>query len=86
MPGKNELPAALFGTAGVIATDDHTQCLEPGDFGNAVPGVAEAGTDLSVGAVLRDCVPHRTELSIADLTGVGAADAAVASTVFAALA
>jgi ornithine cyclodeaminase/alanine dehydrogenase-like protein (mu-crystallin family) len=36
MPHKNELPAALFGRAQLIATDDHDQCLDHGDFGHAV--------------------------------------------------
>ncbi|MFE3865254.1 hypothetical protein ACFXPT_33220 [Streptomyces goshikiensis] len=36
MPHKNELPPALFHRARLIATDDHTQCLDHGDFGHAV--------------------------------------------------
>jgi ornithine cyclodeaminase/alanine dehydrogenase-like protein (mu-crystallin family) len=85
MPGKNELPVALFGAAAVIATDDHVQCLDHGDFGNAVrAGATTADADTSVGAVLRDGV-GRSGLSIADLTGIGAADAAVASAVLSAV-
>jgi ornithine cyclodeaminase len=81
MPGKHELPTELFAGA-LVATDDHGQCLDHGDFGNAVrAGVIAADGDLAVGAVLRDGVPHHKGRTIADLTGIGAADAAVASAV-----
>jgi ornithine cyclodeaminase len=81
MPGKHELPVELFADA-LVATDDHGQCLDHGDFGNAVrAGVVAADADLAVGAVLRSGRPAVGRLSIADLTGIGAADAAVASAV-----
>ncbi|MEV5960767.1 hypothetical protein AB0L70_03335 [Kribbella sp. NPDC051952] len=84
MPGKGELPVEVFAGA-VIATDDHDQCLDHGDFGNAVrAGVVADDADLAVGAVLRDGV-DRAQRSVADLTGIGAADAAVAAAVFFAL-
>ncbi|WP_326834411.1 ornithine cyclodeaminase family protein [Amycolatopsis rhabdoformis] len=83
LPGKAELPPALFTHATTIATDDHTQCLAHGDFGNAVrAGTIAPDADLPAGTVLRDGVPNRTGLTIADLTGVGVADAAVATAVF----
>ncbi|QRP43433.1 hypothetical protein I6J71_28990 [Amycolatopsis sp. FDAARGOS 1241] len=83
LPGKAELPPGLFDRATTIATDDHDQCLAHGDFGNAVrAGVVGAGADVSAGLVLRDGVPERSGLTIADLTGVGVADAAVATAVF----
>jgi ornithine cyclodeaminase/alanine dehydrogenase-like protein (mu-crystallin family) len=86
MPGKHELPEHLFAGA-LVATDDHAQCLDHGDFGNAVrAGVVAADTDIAVGAVLRDGRPAYDGLSIADLTGIGAVDAAVASAVLRALA
>ncbi|MFI7060008.1 ornithine cyclodeaminase family protein [Kribbella sp. NPDC050124] len=80
MPGKGELPPELFAGA-LIATDDHEQCLDHGDFGNAVrAGVVPDDADIAIGAVLRDGL-DRTHRSIADLTGIGAADAAVAAAV-----
>jgi ornithine cyclodeaminase/alanine dehydrogenase-like protein (mu-crystallin family) len=86
LPGKAELPAELFSRATIIATDDHTQCLDHGDFGNAVrAGAASAESDTAVGVVLRDGVTHGTGLTIADLTGLGVADAAVASAVWSAV-
>jgi ornithine cyclodeaminase/alanine dehydrogenase-like protein (mu-crystallin family) len=83
MPHKNELPAGLFARADVIATDDHGQCLDHGDFGRAVgAGAVAADADVSVGAVLRDGVARTsTAITVADLTGVGALDAAVAALV-----
>jgi ornithine cyclodeaminase len=92
MPGKSELPPALFARASTIATDDHTQCLEHGDFGVAVrAGYVNAKADTPVGIILRDH-PHRTSagdsrasFSIADLTGVGATDTAVVSAILSAL-
>ena len=81
MPGKHELPDELFADA-LVATDDHGQCLDHGDFGNAVrAGVIAADVDVAVGAVLRDGRPEHSGRSIADLTGIGASDAAVASAV-----
>ncbi|MDX6263964.1 MAG: hypothetical protein QOH84_5652, partial [Kribbellaceae bacterium] len=91
MPGKHELPVELFANA-LIVTDDHTQCLHHGDFGNAVRAhVIHPDADLAVGTILAEhpeYPEHRTvgsvgrnRRSIADLTGVGATDAAVASVV-----
>ncbi|MEU4196744.1 hypothetical protein AB0E69_32905 [Kribbella sp. NPDC026611] len=80
MPGKGELPVEVF-VGAVVATDDHGQCLDHGDFGNAVrAGVVADDVDLAVGAVLRDGVDRELR-SVADLTGIGAADAAVAGAV-----
>jgi ornithine cyclodeaminase len=85
MPGKGELPSEIFAGATVV-TDDHAQCLDHGDFGNAVRvGVIGADVDLSVGAVLRDGFTRTAHRSIADLTGLGVQDAATASAVIAAL-
>jgi ornithine cyclodeaminase len=83
MPGKHELPVELFADA-LITTDDHAQCLHHGDYGNAVrAGVIQPDADFAVGAVLRDGPAERRIRSVADLTGVGATDAAVASAVLA---
>jgi ornithine cyclodeaminase len=83
MPHKNELPPALFGRAATIATDDHEQCRHHGDFGRAVrAGVVAEQADSAVGALLRHPPPRPADaITVADLTGVGALDAAVASLV-----
>ncbi|MFI5710353.1 ornithine cyclodeaminase family protein [Kribbella sp. NPDC051620] len=81
MPGKHELAVELFENA-LVVTDDHAQCLHHGDFGNAVrAGVIDPTADHAVGIILQDHRPERGTRSIADLTGVGATDAAVASVV-----
>ncbi|MGW8557017.1 ornithine cyclodeaminase family protein [Streptomyces tubercidicus] len=83
MPHKNELPPALFHRARIIATDDHGQCLDHGDFGHAVrAGAAAEDGDIAAGLLLKAPVDRPdTAITIADLTGVGALDAALASAV-----
>ncbi|MFI1869757.1 ornithine cyclodeaminase family protein [Streptomyces jumonjinensis] len=83
MPHKNELPPALFARAGMIATDDHDQCLDHGDFGHAVrAGAAAATGDVPAGLLLSGSVERPDgAVTVADLTGVGALDAALASAV-----
>ncbi|MFB6582292.1 ornithine cyclodeaminase family protein [Streptomyces sp. NPDC056402] len=83
MPHKNELPPALFHRAQVIATDDHAQCIDHGDFGHAVrTGATAQDSDIAAGELLKTPLDRpETAITIADLTGVGALDAALASTV-----
>jgi ornithine cyclodeaminase/alanine dehydrogenase-like protein (mu-crystallin family) len=87
MPHKNELPPELFRRAATIATDDHQQCLRHGDFGRAVrAGAAGEHSDTAAGALLSGPVRRRAgAVTVADLTGVGALDAALASTLTEAL-
>ncbi|WP_435602219.1 ornithine cyclodeaminase family protein [Streptomyces sp. bgisy130] len=83
MPHKNELPPELFGRAALIATDDHDQCLHHGDFGHAVRAETVTATaDTPVGLLL-EAPWERPDgaVTVADLTGVGALDAALASAV-----
>ncbi|MFG2563043.1 ornithine cyclodeaminase family protein [Streptomyces sp. NPDC048496] len=83
MPHKNELPPALFARAALIATDDHQQCLDHGDFGHAVRAGSTTDTsDTPVGLLLEKPVEQpEGAITVADLTGVGALDAALASAV-----
>lgn len=83
MPHKNELPPALFHRARLIATDDHTQCLDHGDFGHAVrAGATGQNSDVAAGELLKGPVDRpEAAITVADLTGVGALDAALASAV-----
>ncbi|MFJ9967937.1 ornithine cyclodeaminase family protein [Streptomyces avermitilis] len=88
MPHKNELPAELFARAALIATDDHQQCLGHGDFGHAVrAGAASATSDTHAGLLLEEPIDRPQDaITIADLTGVGALDAALALAVLGELA
>lgn len=83
MPHKNELPPSLFTRAAVIATDDHDQCLHHGDLRHAVRnGAVPADVDVAVGTILRDGFDRgHGDITVADLTGVGAADAALATAI-----
>ncbi|MFF4603623.1 ornithine cyclodeaminase family protein [Streptomyces sp. NPDC001339] len=83
MPHKNELPPALFHRAELIATDDHAQCLDHGDFGHAVrAGATTRDSDIPAGLLLKASVDRPdTAITAADLTGIGALDAALASAV-----
>lgn len=83
MPHKNELPPELFARAALVATDDHDQCLDHGDFGHAVRAGARTATgDTPAGLLLDGPVERPDEaITVADLTGVGALDAALASAV-----
>ncbi|WP_330176902.1 ornithine cyclodeaminase family protein [Streptomyces sp. NBC_01498] len=83
MPHKNELPPDLFRRAALIATDDHDQCLDHGDFGHAVrAGTAAPDADTAAGLLLASPVDRpEGAITVADLTGVGALDAALASAV-----
>jgi ornithine cyclodeaminase len=87
MPHKQELPPELFARAALVATDDHEQCLDHGDLGHAVRASLVAATvDVPVGLLLRDGMRRSAhDITVADLTGVGALDAAVASAVVSAL-
>ncbi|MEV4249978.1 hypothetical protein AB0J63_42035 [Streptosporangium canum] len=83
MPHKNELPPALFARAALIATDDHGQCLDHGDFGHAVRAGSVTATSDTPAGLLLDTPVERPNgaITVADLTGVGAVDAALASAV-----
>lgn len=85
MPGKQELPAALFEHATVVV-DDLDQAMDHGDLGHAArAGTASAAAAWLLGDVLRDRLRAPAgATTIADLTGVGALDAAVADAVLAA--
>jgi Predicted ornithine cyclodeaminase, mu-crystallin homolog len=76
-----DLPPELFRRAEMIATDDHAQCLHHGDFGHAVrAGAASEHSDTTIGAILQaPALRSALAITIADLTGIGALDAAVAS-------
>ena len=81
-PGKQELPSELFARAAHVLTDDHDQCLDHGDFGNAVrAGAIRSDADLMLGALLSGNIVRKRcadDITIADLTGIAAEDVAIA--------
>jgi ornithine cyclodeaminase/alanine dehydrogenase-like protein (mu-crystallin family) len=85
MPGKQELPEGLFAAA-CVTVDDLDQASDHGELAHALRArVLTADRVMLLGSVLRD-QPDRPPnvTTIADLTGVGALDAALAEKAFAA--
>lgn len=80
-PGKQEIPAALFGRAAHVLTDDLAQCLDHGDLHYAVrDGIIDAGRAVMLGHVLSGAVlleRRPDDITIVDLTGIAAEDIAI---------
>ncbi|GAA0726750.1 NAD(P)-binding domain-containing protein [Dactylosporangium roseum] len=81
-PGKQELDISVLRHATVIAVDDPQQCLRLGELQHAAQaGLADTLPIQTLGQILTAHAPGRrshTDITIADLTGIGAQDAAVA--------
>lgn len=82
LPGKQELPVELLSRATLFA-DDLGQSLDHGDLGHGLRvGAVRSGDVRLLGDVLRDGLERADDaITVADLTGVGALDAAVAGAV-----
>jgi ornithine cyclodeaminase len=81
--GKQELDPELLRRADVVAVDSLDQCLRLGELQHA-PELAERAVEL--GAVVAGRAAGRTEqtqITVADLTGVGVQDVAAAAAVLA---
>lgn len=83
-PGKQELHPACLERADLIVTDRSSQCVSFGELAHAphVPVYAQ------LGEIVAGLKPGRTsdaQITIADLTGVGFQDTAIASVVYEAL-
>jgi ornithine cyclodeaminase/alanine dehydrogenase-like protein (mu-crystallin family) len=85
MPGKVELDPQLLARATVVA-DRLAQCRTQGEIAAAVAAgaIALEDVDAELGEIAAGTKPGRrddTEITVADLTGVGVLDAAVAELV-----
>jgi ornithine cyclodeaminase len=79
MPAKQELDAALLERADTLVADDPGQAARVGELHHATRAASRAGW---LGHLLAEPgTEHTAGLRIADLTGLGAEDAAVASLV-----
>jgi len=83
-PGKQELDAGCLARADLVVVDRLTQCAAFGELHAAIEAgrMTEAGVHAELGAVVAGRRPGRTrddQLTIADLTGVGFQDTAIAS-------
>ena len=88
-PDKRELDVAVLARADKVVADRLAQCLRLGEIHHAVDAGAMQAEDVhaELGEVAAGLKPGRTsdhEITVADLTGVGVQDAAVADLVTAA--
>jgi ectoine utilization protein EutC len=85
-PEKQELEAAVLGRADLIYCDSRTQCARLGEVHHALKARAIGDGDISgeLGEIVLGLKPGRQndqQITIADLTGIGAQDAACAALV-----
>jgi ornithine cyclodeaminase len=84
-PGKQELDASCLGRADLFVADRTSQCAAFGELAHA----RDTRVHAELGEIVAGLKPGRTgddQITIADLTGVGFQDTAIASTAYAALA
>lgn len=84
-PTKHELDVGVLSRAGVVAVDDRRQAAGLGELHHAIDAGVRAAEDVvTLGELLEGAARGRTtaeEITVADLTGVGVQDAAIASLV-----
>ena len=87
--GKQEVDAAILGSADVVVADSRSQCVHHGECGWAVrDGLLNEGAIVELGEVIVDASLGRTsddQVTIADLTGVAVQDVQIASMVVGAM-
>lgn len=86
LPDKQELDPVLFGKADKVVVDSRSQALRSGDTHHAVDDghISSADIHAELGEVAAGSRPGRErddEITIADLTGLGVEDAAMANLV-----
>lgn len=81
IPGKQEIESKVLQRASCIANDDIAQCLDHGETGAAVrAGLISESSSQYLGSLLENNFKsERTEISLVDLTGLGAQDLAIAN-------
>jgi len=84
-PTKQELAPDVLARASVVAVDDRSQAARFGELHHAIAaGVRTEEDVVTLGELLEGAAPGRTgaeDITVADLTGVGVQDAAIASLV-----
>ena len=84
-PSKQELAPDVLARASVIAVDDRRQAAGFGELHHAIKAGLRTEEDaVTLGELLEGVVPGRTtddDITVADLTGVGVQDAAIAALV-----
>ena len=86
-PGKRELDPACLGRADLVVVDRYSQCAAFGELKHALDaGVLVASSVVELGRLVSGEVRGRTtdvQITVADLTGVGFQDTAIASAAYA---
>jgi ornithine cyclodeaminase/alanine dehydrogenase-like protein (mu-crystallin family) len=84
-PGKQELSPDVLARAGVVAVDDRRQAASFGELHHAIEAGMRTEEDVvTIGELLEGVAAGRAgdeEITVADLTGVGVQDAAIAALV-----
>jgi len=84
--GKTEIDPIIFSKASNIITDDHKQCASHGEFGHALrAGHISDSASLSLGNCLSGAnhlSQSEGDITVVDLTGLGAQDLAIATLVW----
>jgi ornithine cyclodeaminase len=80
--GKQELDTDIFARASTIIVDDKDQCIDHGDLAAAHrERVIDPDQLVSIGSALANDMKIADDVSVVDLTGLGAQDLAIASLV-----
>lgn len=83
---KSEILPRLFSEADVVIVDSKLQAAKFGDVARALnAGIIDQGALLELGAVLKSGVSKNTKTIIADFSGIGAQDVAIAEFVLSSL-
>jgi ornithine cyclodeaminase len=84
-PGKQELAPDALARAAIVAVDDRDQAARYGELHHAIAhGLCREDETVTLGELLEGDAPGRvgaTDITVADLTGVGVQDAAIAALV-----
>jgi ornithine cyclodeaminase len=84
-PGKQELAPEVLARAAIVAVDDRGQAARYGELHHAIAhGSCKEDETVTLGELLEGDAPGRVEaadITVADLTGVGVQDAAIAALV-----
>jgi ornithine cyclodeaminase len=76
---KSEISPHLFSEADMVIVDSKLQAAKFGDVARALKeGIISQDALIELGAVLKSGVPERTKTIIADFSGIGAQDVAMA--------
>ena len=84
-PGKQELDAACLRRADLVVVDRRAQCAVFGELKHALDAGLPVERVHELGAIVAGRAPGRTgdrQITIADLTGVGFQDTAIAAEAF----